>query len=102
MRPRRTQGLSRKIKNGPSREVFNVRDFCGAALFQGAALSRALPFAAAREGHWPSKACHLKRAVGDGDRYGTFLRSSSSQTVGSESLGARQSPRGEREPPLPT
>src|SRR6187549_1546736 len=28
--------------------------------------------------------------------------SSSSQTVASESLGARQSPRGESEPPLPT
>ena len=33
---------------------------------------------------------------------GTFRRSSSSQAVASESLGARQSPRGEREPPEPT
>src|SRR6185312_6917880 len=34
--------------------------------------------------------------------FGTFLRSSSSQTVASLSLGARQSPRGERLPPEPT
>ncbi|MEZ4610643.1 MAG: hypothetical protein R2838_10425 [Caldilineaceae bacterium] len=30
------------------------------------------------------------------------MRNSSSQTVASESLGARQSPRGESEPPDPT
>ena len=33
---------------------------------------------------------------------GTFARSSASQTVAEESLGARQSPRGLRLPPLPT
>src|SRR5437016_5145673 len=33
---------------------------------------------------------------------GTFSRSSMSQTVASESLGARQSPRGESDPPEPT
>ena len=33
---------------------------------------------------------------------GTFLRNSSSHTVASESLGARQSPRGLSEPPEPT
>src|SRR5690242_16976666 len=33
---------------------------------------------------------------------GTFVLSSSSQTVASESLGARQSPRGDKEPPDPT
>src|SRR5215217_76075 len=34
--------------------------------------------------------------------FGTFRLSSSSHTVASESLGARQSPRGESEPPEPT
>src|SRR5687767_12289864 len=34
--------------------------------------------------------------------FGTFSRSSLSQTSASESLGARQSPRGESEPPEPT
>ena len=33
---------------------------------------------------------------------GTLRRNSSSQIVASESLGARQSPRGESEPPEPT
>ena len=33
---------------------------------------------------------------------GTFFSSSSIHTVASESLGARQSPRGDSEPPLPT
>src|SRR5205814_3634997 len=33
---------------------------------------------------------------------GTFRSSSASHTLASESLGARQSPRGEREPPEPT
>ncbi len=33
---------------------------------------------------------------------GTFARSSASQVVASESLGARQSPRGDSEPPEPT
>src|SRR6266550_5578838 len=33
---------------------------------------------------------------------GTFSRNSASQTSASESLGARQSPRGESEPPDPT
>src|SRR5690606_6730262 len=33
---------------------------------------------------------------------GTFFLNSSSHTVASESLGARQSPRGERLPPEPT
>src|SRR6267378_7945773 len=36
------------------------------------------------------------------DQSGTFSRRSLSQTVASESLGARQSPRGESDPPEPT
>jgi hypothetical protein len=34
--------------------------------------------------------------------HGTFARNSSSHTVASESLGARQSPRGLSDPPEPT
>src|SRR5437899_6552735 len=46
--------------------------------------------------------CGIRRSAVRSDQPGTFSRSSLSQTVASESLGARQSPRGESEPPEPT
>ena len=41
-------------------------------------------------------------SIGEASQSGTFRRSSSSHTAPVLSLGARQSPRGESEPPEPT